>query len=192
MENVNMVGCICNSPNLKRLKELKDEMDICEVYCETGTLYGGSMILQMASSKPCHFIGIDLFTGYYGNSYDPHRKIDLTNHLDIVKNNIELNNPHNHTYHLIKGDSKNIEISNLVTKIIDYLFIDGDHSTEGVLGDFISYKDKVRKGGLIVFDNYNDPSWKEVKPTVDNICENYSEDFKIKEVFGHCLVLEKC
>ena len=37
MENVTMTGCICNSPNLKRLKELKDEMgDKCKVYCETG------------------------------------------------------------------------------------------------------------------------------------------------------------
>ncbi len=191
MEGIEMTGCICNSPNLKRLKELKDEMNNCDVYCETGTLYGGSMILQMMSEKPCHFIGIDLFTGYYGNSFDPHRKIDLTDHINIVKENIDKNNPHNHTYHLIAGDSTDYRIANSVKVNIDYLFIDGDHSKHGVWGDFIAYKDKVSPEGLIVFDNYNDPSWPEVKPMVDNICESYSEDFKIKEIFGHCLVLEK-
>ena len=192
MENVDMVGCICNSPNLKRLKELKDEMDSCEVYVETGTLYGGSMILQMMSAKRCHFIGIDLYSGYYGKPHDPHRNINLSDHFNIVKDNINKNNPHNHTYELIKGDSKDYRIANRVKKTIDYLFIDGDHSEAGVWGDFISYKDKVRKGGLIVFDNYSDPSWPEVKSIVDKICEAYTKDFNIKEVFGHCLVLEKC
>jgi|TARA_R100000655_G_scaffold4586_1_gene14774 hypothetical protein len=191
MENVTMTGCICNSPNLKRLKELKDEMDSCKVYCETGVLYGGTIILQMMSSTPCHFIGLDLFTGYYGNSYDPHRKIDLTDHLEIVKDNINKNNPHNHSYELIKGDSTDKKISNAVKQEIDYMFIDGDHSSQGVWGDFINFKDKVRKGGIIVFDNYNDPSWTQVKPMVDKICESYKNEFMIKEKFGHCLVLKK-
>ena len=190
MEGIEMTGCICNSPNLKRLKDLKDGRDV-KVYCETGVLYGGSIILQMMSETPCHFIGIDLFTGYYGNSYDPHRKVDLTNHLEIVKKNIDENNPHNHTYELIKGSSLDPEVCSKVDKEIDYLFIDGDHTNKGVWGDFINLKDKVSKGGIIVFDNYNDPSWPEVKPTVDNICESYSEEFKIIDKFGHMLTIEK-
>jgi hypothetical protein len=71
------------------------------------------------------------------------------------------------------------------------MFIDGDHSSQGVWGDFINFKDKVRKGGIIVFDNYNDPSWTQVKPMVDKICESYKNEFMIKEKFGHCLVLKK-
>jgi len=185
-----MIGEMCASPNIKRLKELKDEMN-CDIYCETGVLYGGSMILQMKSDKPCHFIGIDLYTGYYGNSYDPHRKVDLTNHMNIVSKNIDKNNPHGHTYELIKGDSKDLSICNEVHHIIDYLFIDGDHSTMGVRMDFLNLKDKVKKGGIIVFDNYNDNCWAEVKPEVDRLSELYKEEFKVKETFGHCLVLQK-
>jgi len=34
---------------------------------------------------------------------------------------------------------------------IDFLFIDGDHSAEGVKSDFYDYKDLVRSGGIIAF-----------------------------------------
>ncbi len=187
-----MIGCICPSPHIDRMKELKDEMgSSCKVYCETGCLYGGSMILQMKSKTPCHFISIDLFNGYYGKSFDPHRKIDLTNHLEIVNENIKNNNPHSHSYELIKGDSKKKEVCDKVKFNIDFLFIDGCHSTEGVKGDFLNLKDKVNKGGLIVFDNYNDGCWPEVKPAVDELCDEYTNEFKIKEISGNMLVLEK-
>lgn len=36
-------------------------------------------------------------------------------------------------------------------KPIDFLFIDGDHTFEGVMLDFIQYGPLVRKGGLIAF-----------------------------------------
>ncbi|MEM2703892.1 MAG: class I SAM-dependent methyltransferase, partial [Candidatus Bathyarchaeia archaeon] len=58
--------------------------------------------------------------------------------------------------HLIRADShesytlkraKNI----LEGKYIDLLFIDGDHSYEGVKKDFIMYSSLVRKGGIVVF-----------------------------------------
>lgn len=191
MNNVDMIGKICASPHLEKMKELKDNMNKCEVYAETGVLYGGSIILQMISDKPCYFYGLDLFTGYYGNSYDPHREVDLTNHLDIVKDNINKNNPHNHKYELIKGDTTDKNICDKITKNIDFLFIDGDHTTLGVRMDFLNLKDKVNKNGLIVFDNYNDSSWIEVKPEVDRLCELYKNDFKIKLVYGHMLCLEK-
>ncbi len=187
-----MIGCICPSPHIDRMKELKDEMgSSCKVYCETGCLYGGSMILQMKSKTPCHFISIDLFNGYYGKSFDPHRKIDLTNHLEIVNENIKNNNPYSHSYELIKGDSKKKEVCDKVKFNIDFLFIDGDHSRDGVRCDFLNLKDKVNKGGLIVFDNYNDGCWSEVKPAVDELCDEYTNEFKIKEITGNMLCLEK-
>lgn len=34
---------------------------------------------------------------------------------------------------------------------IDVLLIDGDHSYQGALGDFVAYRDWVREGGLIAF-----------------------------------------
>ena len=38
---------------------------------------------------------------------------------------------------------------------IDVLFIDGDHSYEGVKKDFLNYSDFVRSNGLIILDDFN-------------------------------------
>ena len=75
--NIEMIGCICPSPHLKRLKEIKQEMKNCKVYVEIGVLYGGSMIMMMDMQNECLHIGIDPFSGYYGSTYDPHRNIDI-------------------------------------------------------------------------------------------------------------------
>lgn len=56
---------------------------------------------------------------------------------------------------VIKGDSHRPEVVELVRKIagneLDLLFIDGDHSYEGVKKDFMTYSRLVRKGGWIAF-----------------------------------------
>ena len=129
-----MIGEICKSPHIQQMIDLKDSRDV-KVYAEIGVLYGGSMIEQMKSEKECFFIGIDPFTGYYGNSYDPHRSVDLTEHLDIVKKNLTDNNPHGHEWELIKNPSNDAveELKSVLgSLLIDLLFIDGDHSYQAV------------------------------------------------------------
>ena len=93
----------------------------------------------------------------------------------------------NYTY--IEGDSKDdstrllLEYNlNEVFKVggIDILFIDGDHTRQGVFFDFINYKDFVNSGGFIVFDDYNDHIHSpEVKGAVDNIVDGFRESFAI-------------
>ena len=66
---------------------------------------------------------------------------------------------------------------------LDFLFIDGDHSYEGVLCDFMTYSPLVRTGGLIAFhDICEHPAeakcevkkfWDELKGKIDP--EHYSE-----------------
>ena len=53
---------------------------------------------------------------------------------------------------------------------IDILFIDGDHSYDGIVEDFNNYVDFVNDGGFIVFDDYNDIMFSpEVKIAVNDI-----------------------
>jgi len=57
---------------------------------------------------------------------------------------------------LIQGDSHSIETLRKIEGIlrnnrVDFLFIDGDHSYEGVKKDFEMYSPLVRKGGIIAF-----------------------------------------
>lgn len=48
----------------------------------------------------------------------------------------------------------------------DFLFIDGDHSTEGALADFNMYSPLVRSGGLVAFHDYN---YQPVRRAIDSV-----------------------
>lgn len=52
-------------------------------------------------------------------------------------------------------------------KAIDLLVIDGDHSYAGVKRDFENYRDFVRVGGFILFDDYDTGDWPEIREYVD-------------------------
>ncbi|WP_343302860.1 class I SAM-dependent methyltransferase [Chitinophaga niabensis] len=78
-------------------------------------------------------------------------------------------------FHDLQGDSHSWEIIQKAHTIypqndVDFLFIDGDHSYNGVKADYENYAPLVRSGGLIVFhDVYGLPEvkqfWKELKQT---------------------------
>ena len=94
---------------------------------------------------------------------------------------------------LIQGssyDDSTLKKFNELVNEIDLLFIDGDHSTEGVQKDFMKYNKFMNKNGIIIFDNYGDPNWPGVKNGVDNInFEKYN--FEIVGEFGHSLIVLK-
>ena len=108
----------------------------------------------------------------------------------LIKNNIDENNPNNHKYHLLKGFSNDMvdEFKKLNLQI-DYLFIDGDHSYKGVMNDFNNYLPFVNKGGIIVFDNYNDNAWKEVTTAVDELLSD--ENIELVNKCGNCCVVKR-
>ena len=49
--------------------------------------------------------------------------------------------------------------------------IDGDHTYEGVKADFERYAPLVRRGGVIIFDDYNAKDWPDVARFVDTEVE---------------------
>jgi cephalosporin hydroxylase len=68
----------------------------------------------------------------------------------------------------ILGDSHSEDILQKTTTHapFDFLFIDGDHETEGVLADFDMYSPLVRVGGLVAFHDYRLES---VRAAIDRI-----------------------
>nr|QBK91398.1 MAG: macrocin o-methyltransferase [Pithovirus LCPAC302] len=169
--NKSIEGRICYNGHVHILYLIKRLMgNRCKVYCETGTLFGGSLCLVMQDSNKTEFIGVDLFDGYYGQKVDPCSKLEVN--LDVVKRNVDKMNIHSHEYHLIKGSSYDDNTVNKVKQVtdsIDFLFIDGDHSFQGVTQDFEKYNQMILTGGYIVFDNYSVNTWKDVKKAVDSI-----------------------
>jgi predicted O-methyltransferase YrrM len=113
---------------------------------EIGTAGGGTLFLfcRLASQKS-RIISIDLPNGEFGGGYHPWRiplykgfasrwqklfLLQADSHSDATSQKVKT----------ILGESK-----------IDLLFLDGDHSYEGIKKDFNMYCGLVKKGGMIVF-----------------------------------------
>ena len=56
------------------------------------------------------------------------------------------------------------------------LFIDGDHTYEGVKADWDNYNDLVIPSGFVIFDNYSSPAWPGVKRFVDELIFSLPKD----------------
>ncbi len=127
---------------LLKILEKKKPQTILEI----GTANGGTLFLfSRIASQDAVIISIDLPEGKFGGGY-PKWKIPLYKSFATQNQKI----------HLIRADSHNQETLEKVKNIlgnqkVDFLFIDGDHSYEGVKKDFEMYSQLVRKGGIIAF-----------------------------------------
>jgi len=126
---------------LQILKERKPKTIL-----EIGTANGGTLFLfSQIATEEATIISIDLPGGKFGGGY-PKWKIPL--YKSFGKRNQKI--------YLIRGNSHSKETLKKVKNILgekkaDFLFIDGDHSYEGVKKDFEMYSSLVRKGGIIAF-----------------------------------------
>src|SRR6266852_5091273 len=113
---------------------------------EIGTNYGGTLFLLCAVSPPqARIISVDLPSGAFGGGY-PRRKIPIFRRFPRFGQQL----------HLIRANSHFAETKEQVLRVLqgerlDYLFIDADHSYEGVLRDFQMYAPLVRSGGMVAF-----------------------------------------
>ncbi|MDR3548752.1 MAG: class I SAM-dependent methyltransferase [Candidatus Pacebacteria bacterium] len=95
------------------------------------------------------------------------------------------------TFELVRGDSHSQETFQNAAKTmrgndVDFLFIDGDHSYEGVKRDFEMYGQLVRPGGVIAFHDIVDGNeefvggvprfWKEIRDKYPH--DEFVEDWK--------------
>jgi predicted O-methyltransferase YrrM len=149
---MNITGRICHH-EVVILSVLVNLFDI-KNYVEIGVHNGASMSYVVGSRKQVSCFGIDLFE----NTVKQYKRDDLK--ISRTKENILKNNKNQSTVTLIQGDSKKngtiIKLQeSLGGKKIDLLFIDGDHSYEGVKEDFLNYTPFAKEGGIIVLDDCN-------------------------------------
>ena len=141
------------------------------VILEIGTARGGTLFLasQLAADDAL-IISIDLPGGMYGGGY-PDWKIPFYKAFKKKNQVIEL----------IQGDSHSDEVLMklkilLNKRTIDYLFIDGDHTYEGVKKDFDTYSRLLSPGSFVAFhDIVSDKS-----PVPDHFVHRFWEEIKIK------------
>jgi predicted O-methyltransferase YrrM len=144
-------------------------------YVEIGCYAGGSacLMLQRPNTK---VISIDL---------------GIPISKEIVYNNVNKLNKFDNTYHYLEGNSQTYEMVNELKKLtneIDILFIDGDHSYQAVINDFLLYESLVKKSGYIIFDDYRDQGCPGTKRAVDEIVNSvkgqYVDIGTLPNIFG--------
>jgi predicted O-methyltransferase YrrM len=119
-----------------------------KIIVEIGTYRGGTFFIWVRSNPNLELIiSIDLPDGAFGGGYDVRRQRLYRQFLnDRIECKAEFLRTNSHDP---KTFSKVSEI--LMGRDIDFLFIDGDHSYEGVKQDFDLYSPLVREGGLVAF-----------------------------------------
>ena len=137
---------------------------------EIGTASGGTLYLLCRTAHPeAVIVSLDLPAGRFGGGYSAWKMPLYRSFARKCQ-----------TVHLLLGDSHTDTcfqhlVQALAGKKIDFLFIDADHTYEGVKRDFELYSQLVAEGGLIGFHDIAPiaPSadygvrrfWEELKPS---------------------------
>jgi len=147
-------------------------------YLEIGTAYGMTVSLVASHAYTTNCYSIDL--GFPEGA-------DL-----IVEKNVNTFKNKTSTFTYLKGNSRDPDIINRVNSEVnnfDFIFIDGDHSFDGVIQDFNNYSKLLKSGGVLVFDDYLD-EWDSpgVRPAVDKIVDENKEKFHILGTLEYPLI----
>ena len=147
-----------------------------EKVMEIGTFQGGSLcVLCRLSSPTADIISVDLPGGGFGGGDSATRSLLFRSFCTYFQ-----------AMHLIRGDSHSDEVLTKVksiTQSLDILFIDGDHTYEGVKRDFFAYSPLVRAGGVVVLHDI-------VEHPKDSGCEVAQFWNEIKQQYRHEEIIE--
>ena len=136
---------------------------------EVGIARAGNVkdTIEKLGTRIQSYIGIDPYLSGYDDSdiFSQKSQVDMDYCYSYVLNKIN-----DERFKLYRSSSE--VIAPLIPNMsIDAIYIDGDHSYEGVLRDIILWKDKVKQGGIIVGDDY--PLLPGVKKAVNESFDNF-------------------
>ena len=163
IEDILLRSLVAHSLNQKSIRIL-----------EIGSLFGIGLF-SIYNSIRYEFNAVKLFCidrldGYYNDSVNDPSTNQVINEEVIMLNKLRTNIPDD-DFVLIKENSDSDTAVNLVKNepLFDLLIIDADHTYAGVKSDYINYKPFVRKGGYIIFDDYNKKKFPGVVKAVNYI-----------------------
>jgi FkbM family methyltransferase len=157
---------------------------------EIGTLFGIGAGIMYDALAP-HFSNvkvtlIDPLDGYYSA-----KRRDILTGQPITeetlrRNLAEVDLVENLT--VIKKLSTNDEaLTEARKRAYDVLVIDGDHTYQGVRADFERYAPLVRRGGIVIFDDYSSGDWPDVKRYVDAEVEPLAQFERVGHEWRTCV-----
>jgi hypothetical protein len=142
-------------------------------FLEIGTLYGVNAIIlyDIASClfERVTFTVIDPLDGYYAPG-----NLDANTGMPVNRKILQRNLDHlmvpPDDYRIIQQYSSSPSAVRLAgEQSYNLVFIDGDHSYEGVKTDFEAYSGLLGSRGYLVFDDYQTTSWPGVERAVDEV-----------------------
>ena len=179
---------------MKILKTRNDLLDILPkniIVAEIGVFKGdfSKIIYEKMEPKELHLI--DIFDGEMCSGDKDGNNVVWTNLNDeYLKLKNEYDN--NSIIHIHKGCSFNV-LNNFPDEYFDLIYIDGDHSYEGVKKDLeVSYK-KIKKGKHICGHDYSKNIFQSVVNAVDEFCrdKNLKIDFLTEDGCPtYCIVVD--
>ena len=150
-------------------------------FTEIGSFIGSSACLMLQHPYETNIVCIDPLN----IKKNGHPFLNKDQFL-MFNENIEKMNKYNRSVTIHRNYSTDLKLlkqlndDNFKT---DILFIDGDHSFNGVISDFTNYKKFVNTGGYIIFDDYNDHCYSpDVCKAVNSIVSKFTNFYIIGDL----------
>lgn len=158
-------------------------------YLEIGLLHGAN-IISVANTYGLHkdskLYGIDPFEDY--DEYDEYKNQQKASYNRFI-NNIEIYGIKDKII-FSRGYSNN-EILKYDDNFFDIIYIDGNHESQYVLEDAILSFRKLKKNGILIFDDYNDNTMPDLKKAVDAFINCYYKSITVLGERDYQLFIKK-
>jgi len=161
---------------------------------EIGILFGGSLLMMLHVLRSSHSnhlaLAIDPLDGYYGKSLDPVVNLPVT--FDNVAANIRRFGFEMNKVRIVKERSESDKALQIARAFpLASLWIDGDHSYEGIKRDWQNYSPLLIQGGYILIDNYHDGCFPDVDKFVDRDLLPNLAGWKVITKFSRSILFQK-
>lgn len=139
---------------------------------EIGALFGVNAII-LYDLLSCYYRRVQLtlidpLEGYYGSGSDGSTGLPVSRY--ILERNLRQMGVPSENWRIVQRSSHDPEVlTELGDRTCQFLFIDGDHSYEGVRNDLERFAPLVSNGGLVVFHDYHSHNWPDVTRAVDKL-----------------------
>ncbi len=146
----------------KHFSSVLNDHDL-RVGAEIGVAFGGHSEAILQNTKIEKLYGIDPYLHTVG--YDDGMNFDQNDFDELHKQTIERLSHFGNRYHHIRKYSKDAILD--IKEQIDFVYIDADHSYDGVWKDLCVWFSKIRDGGIIGGHDYLHPDFPGVQKAID-------------------------
>jgi hypothetical protein len=142
------------------------------------------------SYETLEFTAVDLFDGYYDRGADIITGCPVSR--ELFQDNLYLFHIPPSGIVIHQGSSQHEELKNqFIGQKFDMIFIDGDHSYDGMKADYAFSASLLSLGGLLIVDDYHSKNWPDVTRAVDDHLLVDPRFQQLGKVIGRTIVFRK-